>query len=322
MSVRVPDSATVAEAAKFLGSGGLVVLPTETVYGLAADAANEMAVRSIFIAKGRPSDNPVIVHCRDLAHAQAVSGLWPPGALELAKRFWPGPLTLVVPRSNVTAPACSAGLDTVALRVPAHTVFQQVLRASGLALAAPSANVSGRPSPTRAADAAADLGDSILILDGGPCAVGLESSVVGWPDGRPTLLRQGGVPVRDLEAIVGPLANAAPGDRPLAPGMKYRHYAPATPLRVVAAAALRSLWEVERRRSTRTAWLVSTESGLRGPDVTVIASRHDAAGWARRLFAALRDADAGGYDTLVVEAIPEAGLGAAVMERLRKAASS
>lgn len=295
------------------------MLPTETVYGLAADAANEAAVRSIFAAKGRPSDNPVIVHCRDLAHAQAVSGAWPPGALALAKRFWPGPLTLVVPRSDATAPACSAGLDTVALRVPDHALFQAVLAASRLALAAPSANVSGRPSPTRIGDALADLGDRAgLYLDGGPCAVGVESTVVGWPGGEATLLRRGGVSTEAIESVVGRLAGAKPGSRPLAPGMKYRHYAPATPLRIAAPGELAAL----AKTMPTAAFLVSRESGLAGPNVTVVASRHDGAVWAHRLFAAMRDLDGAGYPLLVVEAIPETGLGAAVMERLRKAASS
>ncbi len=315
------DPAAVQQAAAHLRAGRLVVFPTETVYGLGADAADDDAVRSIFAAKGRPADNPVIVHCRDIAHAQAVSGPWPKGALELAKRFWPGPLTLVVPRSRATAPTCSAGLDTVALRVPAHPVAQALLHASGLAIAAPSANRSGLPSPTRVADAVADLGErAALYLDGGPCDVGLESTVVGWPGGKLTLLRQGGVPAEQIAAVAGPLANAAPGAAPLAPGMKYRHYAPETPLRLVASGALRALWDQERRRATRTAWLVSTESGLRGDGVTVVASRHDPKAWAHRLFAALRDADVG-YDAIVVEAIPEDGLGAAVMERLRKAAT-
>jgi L-threonylcarbamoyladenylate synthase len=318
------DAGAVQEAADALRAGRLVVLPTETVYGLGADASSDAAVRAIFAAKGRPADNPVIVHCRDLAHAQAVSGPWPAGALALAQRFWPGPLTLVVPRGTATAPACSAGLDTVALRVPAHPVAQALLRASGLAIAAPSANRSGRPSPTRVADAAADLGDAAAVavfLDGGPCDVGLESTVIGWPGGKATLLRQGGIPAEAVAAVLGPVANAKPGDKPLAPGMKYRHYAPETPLRLVSAAELRALWDQERRRATRTAWLVSTESGLRGDGVTVLGSRHDAAAWARGLFAALRDADAGGYELLVVETIPAEGLGAAVSERLRKAAS-
>ncbi len=312
------DPAAVQEAAAHLMAGRLVVLPTETVYGLAADAASEAAVRSIFAAKGRPADNPVIVHCRDLAHAQAVSGAWPKGALELAKRFWPGPLTLVVPRSDATATACSAGLDTVALRVPAHPVTQAVLRASGLALAAPSANRSGLPSPTRVADAAADLGGAVpLYLDGGPCEVGLESTVIGWLGGRPTLLRQGGVPAAAIAAVVGPLGGAKPGGRPLAPGMKYRHYAPRTPLRVVPMNGLADL----RARQPGAAFLVSSEAGLSGPGITVVASRLDPTTWAHRIFALLRDADAAGYPLIVVESIPEGGLGAAVMERLRKAAS-
>ncbi len=316
------DIHAVREAATLLRDGRLVVVPTETVYGLAADAASEEAVRSIFAAKGRPADNPVIVHVRDVEHAKSITGPWPKGAAELARRFWPGALTLVLPRSGATASACSAGLATVAVRVPAHPVAQAVLNASGLAFAAPSANRSGRPSPTRVEDAVADLGDKVaLYLDGGACSIGLESTVVGWPDGRATILRQGGVPAASIVAVLGNVETLLHADRALAPGMKYRHYAPTAELSVLVPGELRSRWEREKRRSTRTAWLVSTESGLRGPDVTVIASRHDGARWARSLFAALRDADAAGYDAIVVEAIPEDGLGAAVMERLKKAAA-
>jgi L-threonylcarbamoyladenylate synthase len=309
------DAPAIAEAAALLRRGGLVVFPTETVYGVGANGLDPAAVRSIFAAKGRPADNPVILHVSGVPMAQALARQWPEAAARLAHAFWPGPLTLVLPRAARVPPEAAGGLGTVALRHPRHPVAQALLLEAGLPIAAPSANRSGRPSPTRVADAARDLGDAAaLYLDAGPTEVGVESTVVSL-EGPPTLLRPGGVPREAIEAVVGPLRAAPASGRPLAPGMRYRHYAPRARVLLAPPDRLASLPD-----DAGTAWLVSTESGLRGPRVTVVAGRHEPEAWAHRLFALMRDLDAAGYATLVVEEIPEAGIGAAVMDRLRRAA--
>lgn len=314
----LPPRPEILRAAEALREGNLVVFPTETVYGVGANALDAAAVRRIYEAKGRPSDNPVIVHVADTAAAKALALEWPDEAEKLANKFWPGPLTLVVRRSPRVPDATTGSLDNVALRVPDHAVALALLQAFGGGVAAPSANRSGSPSPTRCADAREDLGDAVAVyLDGGPTRVGVESTVVDVSGRRPTLLRPGGVPREAIEAVVGPLAEAGKSQRPLAPGMKYRHYAPRTPLRIVEPQDLAALW---RAPPTDAVWLVSTESALTGPNVRVVASRRDAAGWARQLFALLRDVDKEQHALMVVEAIPETGVGAAVMNRLRKAA--
>ena len=315
-----PSAERIAAAAQALRDGRLVVFPTETVYGLGARCDDEAAVRAIFAAKGRPSDNPVIVHVADAAGARRLAAHWPDAAERLARAFWPGPLTLVLRRGEGVAAAASGGLATIALRVPDHPVAQALLRACGFGVAAPSANRSGRPSPTRCADARADLGDAVAVyLDGGPTRVGLESTIVDLTGERPALLRPGGVAREAIEAIVGPLAAAPRSDRPLAPGMKYRHYAPATPLRLLASAEVKQAYADAAAQDK--AWIVSSELGVDGPNVHVVGGRDDPEAWARRIFALLRDLDREGHGAIVVEGIPEKGLGAAVMDRLRKAAA-
>lgn len=236
------DAAALRRAGAILRRGGLVAFPTETVYGLGADALNPEAVARIFAAKGRPADNPLIVHVTGIEQAgPAVVAAWPDVARRLAERFWPGPLTLVLPAGPAVPAAVRAGLPTVAVRCPAHPVAQALIAAAGTPVAAPSANRSGRPSPTRAEDVWADLGPHLdLLLDAGPVSVGVESTVVdvtAWP---PRLLRPGGLPVEDLEVVLGvslapPPALGAAAAAP-APGMKYRHYAPEAP--VVLAAGI------------------------------------------------------------------------------------
>lgn len=318
-----PDPHGIAAAAEALREGHLVVFPTETVYGLGANALDAAAVRRIFAAKGRPADNPLIVHCRDVSAARALAGAWPEAADVLAKRFWPGPLTLVLPRAEQVPDAVTAGLDSIALRVPGHPVAQALLRAADVPIAAPSANKSGRPSPTRCADARADLGEAVEVyLDGGPTAVGLESTVVSLLGKHPAILRLGGVPREAIEEAVGPLDDSPKADAgPVrSPGMKYRHYAPRAKVLLGPPGLLEAMAADQRKEGTRTAVLCSTETALSGPDVRVVGGRGDGAAWAHSLFALMRDLDAAGYGCVVVEEIPEHGLGAAVMERLRKAA--
>ncbi|MEK6974807.1 MAG: L-threonylcarbamoyladenylate synthase [Candidatus Thermoplasmatota archaeon] len=314
-----PDPHGIQAAALALHEGRLVVFPTETVYGVGADCGNAAAVRAIFAAKGRPADNPVIVHVADVRMAQALAADWPDDASKLAKAFWPGPLTLVVRRNGKVPDVVSGGLDTVAVRVPDHPVALALLKACGFGVAAPSANKSGRPSPTRCTDARDDLGDAVAVyLDGGPTRVGVESTVVDLTGKRPALLRPGGVPREAIEAVVGPLAAAPSSAKPLGPGMKYRHYAPATPLLLLDSADLKQAYADAAAQDK--AWLVSSDLGVTGPNVHVVGGRGDPEAWARQLFALLRDVDKEGHSAIVVEAIPETGLGAAVMNRLRKAA--
>jgi L-threonylcarbamoyladenylate synthase len=301
---------TVSTAAAALGRGDLVGLPTETVYGLGADATNPGAVAKIFAAKGRPHFNPLISHVVSLEAAEAL-GNFSPLAAKLAEAFWPGPLSLVVPRQPDCAVcdlAC-AGLDTIALRVPSHPLMQQVLRAFGKPVAAPSANISGRPSPTTAGHVRDEFGDRLaLVLDGGPSAVGLESAVVAVSGDQATLLRLGGLSREALEAIAGPLlspdasANAAPAS----PGMVLRHYAPRAPVRLNAAGA--KAGEV----------MIGFGPGYNGADFNLSPSGNLTEA-AAQLFALLRAADALNPAAIAIAPVPETGLGEAIADRLRRA---
>jgi L-threonylcarbamoyladenylate synthase len=305
-----PDPAGVARAAALLRAGALVALPTETVYGLAADATNPEAVAAIYAAKGRPAFNPLIVHVPEAAAAARLGDLR--GADALAAAFWPGPLTLVAPlRAGAgLAPAVTAGLGTVALRVPAHPVAQAVLRAAGRPLAAPSANPSGRISPVTAAHVLAGLGGRIAaVLDAGPCAVGVESTILALDP--PSLLRAGGVPAEALEALLGaPLATATDG-QVRAPGMLASHYAPRGRVRLQATAP-----------DPGEVWigfgpLATGDEGLN------LSPSGDVAEAAARLFALLHEADAraGAAGRIAIAPVPETGLGRAVNDRLRRAAA-
>lgn len=346
-----PAPEPVARAAAHLKAGRTVAFPTETVYGLGADALNPAAVRAVFRAKGRPADNPVIVHVGDPADLERVAAAVPPAARLLAARFWPGPLSIIVPRAAAVPREVTAGLDTVAVRMPAHPVALALIRAAGRPVAAPSANRSGRPSPTTAAHVLADLDGRIAaVLDGGPAPVGLESTVVDVTGDALRVLRPGGVPVEALEAVVGavrverggplpaeagagyPLRRAADAAPARSPGTKYRHYAPATPLILfegppaAVAEAILAEASAAAARGERVAVLCSAESAglFRGRpgvgEVLAVGPRQAPKIWAAGLFAALRRLDAAGAAAVCAEAIPEAGLGLAVMDRLRRAA--
>lgn len=299
------------EAARLLDAGALVAIPTETVYGLAADATSPTAVARIYAAKGRPSFNPLISHVADLEAARR-EGVFDADADKLAAAFWPGPLTLVLPRQtagSVCDLAC-AGLATVALRVPAHPLTHQLLRLVGRPLAAPSANRSGRISPTSAADVRTDLGGAVdLIIDGGACPVGLESTIVACLEGTATLLRPGGVPREEIEAVIGyPLAAPA-GPGIAAPGMLTSHYAPRAHLRLEAMA----LGEGE---------IGLDFAGQLGPAAHLdLSPRGDLTEAAAHLYDYMRRLDALGTAGIAVAPIPGRGLGAAINDRLRRAAA-
>jgi L-threonylcarbamoyladenylate synthase len=299
------DPAGIAEAARLLAQGRLVGFPTETVYGLGADAANGEAVAAIFAAKGRPRFNPLIVHVADAVAARQ-QAVFNPLAEKLAARFWPGALTLVLPRRADAGVSLlvSAGLDTVALRVPAHPLAQALLREVGRPLAAPSANASGRITATSADHVAAELGDKIdLILDGGAAPLGLESTVIGFDDGRAVLLRPGAITRGEIETVAGPLAVAGAGIQ--SPGQMESHYAPEARLRlnatgIEAGEALLGFGDVA------DAWLNLSPAG-------------DLEEAAANLFSMLRDMDAQ-VGAIAVSPIPDCGLGEAINDRLRRAA--
>jgi L-threonylcarbamoyladenylate synthase len=310
MAIAQANERAVAEAGRRLRAGELVAFPTETVYGLGADATNEAAVARVFAVKARPRFNPLIVHVADRAAAERLAQ-FDARARRLAERFWPGPLTIVLRRRDDAGLSLlvSAGLDTVAVRAPNHPVAQALLTAAARPIAAPSANVSGRISPTTAAHVAADLdGRVALILDGGPCRVGLESTVVDLSGHKAALLRPGGTAVEELEALVGPIAAAGAGPA-RSPGMLRRHYAPGRPLRLNATDA-------------RPGEALLGFGPAAGPAVLNLSPRGDLVEAAANLFAMLRALDSEpGYTGIAVAPIPEYGLGLAINDRLRRAAA-
>lgn len=303
------DTDALERAARILHEGGLVAMPTETVYGLAADAANGKAVARLYEAKGRPRFNPLIAHVSGLDMARTCAGIGP-----LAERcietFWPGPLTLVLPRlaGGPVSDLASAGLDTIALRQPDHPGALGLLKAFGRPLVAPSANPSGGVSPTTAGHVADGLGSKIdLILDGGPCRVGLESTVISLAGPQPALLRPGGLARKILEAAIGPLARPAPDGPVASPGMLASHYAPRAPLRLNASSA---------RPGEAFLGFGNT------PRATLNLSRKgDLAEAAANLFAHLRTLDRTGAVRIAVAPIPVEGLGEAINDRLERAAA-
>ena len=313
-AIVAPTDNAIAEAAALLRNGRLVAFPTETVYGLGGDATSERAVSGIFTAKGRPRFNPLIVHVPDLEAAEAI-GEFGERARVAARRFWPGPLTLVLrrrPDSGIALLAC-AGLDTVALRVPAHPVAQALLRAVGRPLAAPSANRSGRVSPTTAEHVALDLGGHVgLIVNGGPSEVGLESTVLDLSGAAPVLLRPGGVTLEALEARIGAIATAvADPTRPRSPGQLASHYAPRLPLRMNATTAVPG--------EALLAFGPQAPPGF--AEVLNLSPRNDLSEAAANLFAMLRRLDRPDFAGIAVMPIPEHGLGRAINDRLRRASA-
>lgn len=322
------SSRSISLAAGILRAGGLVAMPTETVYGLAADASDPQAVARVFTVKGRPPGHPLIVHIG----TDACLGEWarhvPEDALRLADAFWPGPLTLILPRHPSVSPVVTGGRDTVAVRVPAHPVARRLLACFGGGVAAPSANRFGRVSPTTAADVVADLGTLVdLVVDGGPCAIGVESTIVeltrheeafrGAP--RVTILRPGGVSAGALEEVLGCRVRAAASGPARAPGMLASHYAPRTPLLVCRADEAPA--RVAALASSGARVGVLSLGGIGDCDACVAwDAGGDVALLARSLYRWLRQADAESLDVLVAVPPPPQGLGVAVRDRLRRAA--
>jgi L-threonylcarbamoyladenylate synthase len=311
---------SVAKAVEILRAGGLVALPTETVYGLAADAEQELAVRRIFAAKGRPSTHPLIVHLADAGLLSQWAREVPPAAMRLAQAFWPGPLTLVLRRTSRASDAVTGAQDTVALRVPNHPLALEVLRSFGGGLAAPSANKFGHVSPTTAEHVTSELGGEVeLILDGGPCTVGVESTIVDLTSPTPRLLRPGGLAREEIERVLGvPLAAPAADIR--APGMLASHYAPraglvlSTPEKLADDVAQRQLWGANVA-------VLAARAPVLPPGARHFVLSDDPAEAARMLYATLREIDQAGVDVIVAVLPTESGLGLAVRDRLTRAAA-
>jgi L-threonylcarbamoyladenylate synthase len=315
-----PDvNADLAAAVDALARGEVVGLPTETVYGLAADAENPDAVRRIFALKGRPADHPVIVHVPDARGLERYGRDVPDSARRLAAAFWPGPLTLIVRRAPRVPDVVTGGQDTVGLRSPAHPVAQAVLAAFGRGLAAPSANRFGHVSPTTAAHVRAEFGERVpIVLDGGKCAVGIESTIVDLSGARPRILRPGMLDRARLEAVIGPIDTGPAGDAPRVSGSLESHYAPETPVAVLERAALLDCQARLARRGlvARALALGALPAGLHG-----VALPAEPRGYAHGLYAALRTLDALGADAILVEAVPDAPGWEAIRDRLARASA-
>ncbi len=320
----------IAAAAAVLRDGGLLGIPTETVYGLGADGLNAQAVRRIFEAKGRPQDNPLILHIPEAGWLERYCRNIPPEAYMLAERFWPGPLTMILQRKVNVPNIVTCGLDTVGVRCPNHPVTLEIIRAARVPVAAPSGNLSGRPSPTCAAHMLEDMEGRIeAIVDGGPCGVGVESTIIDLTASVPRLLRPGGLPLEALREVLGEvavdkavLAPLAAGEKPRAPGMKYRHYAPKAPVTVVTGESRRTARYIRRHLGEHTGVICFDEfaGDFPGCVVEAIGSAGDKAEQARRVFDALRAFDETDVDAIYAQCPGDGGLGLAVANRLKKAA--
>lgn len=341
MKINSPE-VDMTHAVKELQTGGLVAFPTETVYGLGANAFNPEAVRKIFVAKGRPSDNPLIVHIANMEMLKPLVRELSPTAEKLAKAFWPGPLTLVLPKSDLVGPEVTAGLQTVAVRMPQHPIALRLIELAGVPVVAPSANLSGRPSPTIAQHVVEDLhGKLNVIIDGGPVGIGVESTVLDISGEVPMILRPGAITPDMIAQVLGrkveidptvagvhseTLASAEAA--PKAPGMKYTHYAPKAPMTVFVGSepdmvkAIQAKTQQLERDGLRVGVMATVDTAAQYINGVVfkVGNRQDLSTVAEKLYAVLRKFDSAGVDVILAEGFPEEGLGVAVMNRLMKAA--
>lgn len=330
METKLLTAVGVETAANIIRAGGLVGIPTETVYGLGANGLDSEAVRHIFEAKGRPQDNPLILHVPDASWLERYCHDIPATAYALAERFWPGPLTMILPRQSVVPDVTTGGLDTVGVRCPNHPVTLAIIRAADVPIAAPSGNTSGRPSPTCAAHMVEDMNGKIdAIIDGGPCGVGVESTIIDLTVQPPRLLRPGGLPLESLQEVLGEIAVDAAllrplgaGEQPKAPGMKYRHYAPKAPVTVVTGSGTASAAYIAAHLGENTGVICFDEWADAFPGCVIErmgpADRKDEQ--ARRVFDALRAFDSTDVTEIFAQCPDETGLGLAVANRLKKAA--
>lgn len=305
------------KATAIIKCGGIVAFPTETVYGLGADAFNPLAVARIFEAKNRPLFDPLIVHIADLSQMGMLASRVDKRAGRLAGRFWPGPLTMVMPRSERVPDIVTAGLDTVAVRMPDHLIALDLIRLSGTPIAAPSANRFGYISPTKAAHVLDQLGERVdMIIDGGPCTVGVESTIIKLDEGRSIILRPGGVPIEEIETVIGPVETAAPsGGNPEAPGQLPSHYSPTIPVRLADSAGAIDF----SREDAGFLLYKRPESGAPAGRTEILSVNGDLQEAAANLFSALHRLDRMKISVIIAEPVPERGLGIAIMDRLRRA---
>lgn len=317
------DQQNLAEAAAWIQKGKLVAFPTETVYGLGANALDSQAVTRIFQAKGRPSDNPLIVHIADQKQLAPLVESIPAIAHQLITAFWPGPLTLVFGKSELIPDEVSADGPTVAIRMPDHPVARALIQMSGLPIAAPSANSSGKPSPTLADHVQADMGDQdIFLLDGGPTQVGVESTVLDISGPTPILLRSGGVDVETIEKVIGPveMGDHTPSSAEMvrSPGMKYRHYAPKAQVIVSLPENMQTVLSQHAHQKTACLTL-HPDSIMQTNALLKVYPLSSMADFAQQLFALFRECDQNGVEIIVVEKVPRLGIGRAVMNRVERA---
>ncbi len=330
MNTKLLTQNDIAEAAAILKNGGLVGIPTETVYGLGANGLDPEAVGRIFAAKGRPQDNPLILHVPSADWLSRWCVDVPDRAYRLAERFWPGPLTMILRRGPEVPDVVTAGLDTVGMRCPDHPVTRAIIQAAGVPVAAPSGNTSGRPSPTTAAHMLEDMDGKIdAIVDGGPCAVGVESAIVDLTVDPPRLLRPGGVTLEQLREVLGQVEVDAAvvrpmgaGERPRAPGMKYRHYAPRAPVTVVTGEPENSAAYIAAHANEGDGVICFDEfaGGFPGKSVERLGPAQDKGEQARRVFDALRAFDSTAVPAIWAQCPDPVGIGLAVANRLNKAA--
>ena len=325
------DKKSVQYAGELLKKGEIVAIPTETVYGIAADCTNESAVAKIFTAKGRPQDNPLIVHIASLDMLRGIVSAFPPQAEKLAAAFWPGPLTMILPRGEKPCAATCAGLDSVGVRFPSHPAAQAVIRAAGVPLSAPSANLSGKPSPTNARDVFADMqGRLPLVLDGGDCKAGVESTVVSLLGDAPVILRPGYVTKEQMQQVLGgevlvseAITHAVKaGEKVLSPGMKYKHYAPDAELTLVKG-DFASFAEYVGGMPEKNTWCLCFDGEEKTLPVPAIAygTEGDGASQAHEIFSLLRELDRRGAKKVYVRCPDESGISLAVYNRLLRAAA-
>ncbi len=329
------DEALISQAGKIIKNGGLVAFPTETVYGLGGDALNRESSKKIYAAKGRPSDNPLIVHIADIRDMDAIVLKVTENALKLAERFWPGPLTMILKKSDRVPLETTGGLDSVAIRMPVHKTAAAFIKAAGGYVAAPSANISGKPSPTSAKYVIQDMDGRIdMIIDGGDSGIGLESTIVDLTGNIPVLLRPGYITVEQLREVLGNVdvdKTILDGDckeRPKAPGMKYRHYAPKGELTIVEGQALAVVEKInelthEAEIKNKKVCVIATDENADSYEAGVIksiGSRNDEDIIAHRLYTILRECDDENVDVIYSESFDSAGIGQAIMNRLLKAA--
>ncbi len=321
-----PDGDKILKAAEFIRRGEVVAFPTETVYGLGADAMNQEAIKKIFIAKRRPLDNPLIIHISRVEQMYRLVEEVPSVAKKLLEAFWPGPLTIILKKSSEVPPEATAGLNTVAIRMPDHKVALQLIEFSSVPIAAPSANLSGKPSPTKAEHAIEDFYSKIAcIIDSGRCRIGLESTVMLLTEDKPMILRPGAVTIEEIEKVIGNvefnsnISKTSAVDKPVSPGMKYRHYAPEAKLWLASEDRLEEAVREALKVKKKVGVITRGEKNLQVAEV--FNAGPDMEEYASNIFAALRYLDGRGIEIIIAEGVEETGIGVAIMNRLKKAAT-